>query len=194
MKGEGILLKPVQIGHSKGRRFYLPHHIVKKLHSAKRRSKGVRLALSEDDRDMNGGSIASFFRSKVLPVYQSKIAPVVRQSLKDVANAAAGALGESVGGPTGAMLAAQASPYINQGIDYVGNTTGGFGLRGRRRAPATHRTAHGVSHSYMAPVLGNLPDFSKPDFEFSGISAREIAPPRTVGRKRRVVGGSFLPA
>jgi hypothetical protein len=196
-KGEGILLKHLQIGEG-GKRFHLPEHIVKKLHSAKRRRKGMRIHLSDKDREVSGGSVQSFFRNKVLPVYQAKVAPVVRQGLKDVANAAAGALGEAVAGPGGAMLAQQATPYINQAVDYVGNTTGGFGIRRRvpasKRAPATnsHHLLHPEFHPAMHPIMGGLPDFSRPDFVHSGMSAREKAPPKTVGRRRKVVGGSFL--
>jgi hypothetical protein len=192
LKGEGILLKHTQVAEG-GAKFHLPPHIIKKLHSAKRRRKGLRLRLGEEDRDVNGGSIASFFKNKVLPVYHASVAPVVRQSLKDIANAAAGAVGSSVGGPTGAMLAAQAAPYINQGVDYAGNKTGGFGLLTRH--VRRHRVGRGVRlvhPTVYRPTLPGLPDFSMPDFVHSGVSQRELAP-RTGGRKAVVRGGSFLP-
>ena len=199
-KGETVQLKHEHIGE--GLKIHLAHGKIKKMLTAKRNKKGMRLKMTPEEVEMNGHGIfdfikkvahkvGSFVKNDVAPVaksaykgYQKYVKPVVgpaiRKGLAKALPVAVAAAATMLGQPELAIPAAAfASKIATPLVDTVGNVSGAYGLKHKKRFHLREDSATMVHsrHPAMNPVLP-LPDFSKPDHKHSG------------GRLTR--GGSFL--
>ena len=193
--GHKVNVSHDKIGH--GMKLRLPAHHIKKLHEAKKHFKGMKLELTKEEgrglKDFLKGAWSGY-QKFVKPV----VAPVIRKGLvnaiKAGAPAAAIALGAPEAAPAASWVADQlASPLVNS----VGNATGAYGLH---RRPKHHHHNREMHHGkYQVYDLPNLPDFSQPDYLFSGGKFRlhthghRIHHPHQV-KRLHLHGGSFLPA
>jgi len=155
------------------------------------------MKLSHEEREMNGGSIASFFRTKVLPVYKRDVAPTVRSAVKDIAQAAVNSAANAALGPVAGPAVASLVPVgqlVDQAEASLNKAVGGSGIKGRpRRRPGT--TSHHLLSASTHPAMEShlpLPDHSKPNHTHSG--GRLSVHHAVRGSRRTTRGGSFLPA
>ena len=129
--------QPVQVSHANLMKATHTLHLhpmnAHKVHTAKRKHKGVRIHLSHEE--VEGSGIGDWFRNAGnwikdhiinTPVYQSIVKPAARQLVN------AGIAAESdLAGP-------EVAPLLNKAANAVGDATGAFGLRGHHKKKKHH--------------------------------------------------------
>lgn len=130
----------VQVKHSmmgKGIKLKVSPTTAKKIKKAQRLNKGCRLCLTEEEMNASGikeilASAKKFYTEKVRPVIGPSIRKGLKTGLKTGAKSGLAALGELSGQPEVVASIRALNPlidrYIDKGVDYVGDTSGAFGL------------------------------------------------------------------
>ena len=174
MRHQTIQIPHHHIGHKEGLPVMLKHSKARKVHTAHRNHRGVRLHLDHDEARhtvQHGGSIwgdiwngiktaGNWVKNNVIdtPVYQQAIKPVVRSLVDSTVKPFV----DSYTGPLG-----------GQAVDALGSATGAYGLRHKR-----HHKDHHAHHG------GSLKKGS--------VEAREHMARLRAMRHHKQHGGSFL--
>lgn len=146
-KGHEFQLKKDQL-HGSKHELMVKHHNAKKLHTAKRRNKGVRIKLSEDEiiHNMKGEGLKEFLaglkkagqwvKSNIIdtPFYQANVKPVVRQ----VVDTGVNTFGNR-------FLPAPVTDIAKKGVDLIGQQTGAFGAKKGRKKRSPQQPAGAVA-------------------------------------------------
>jgi len=129
-KGQTIQLKPAMIG--KGMKVPMKAHKAKRIHSAARRSKGVRLSMDEDEieagritwGDLKRGLKKAWrgYKKYVKPV----AAPIIKKGLQIGVEKGSQALAAYTGQPEIAILGKIAA---EKGVPALGRVTGAYGMK-----------------------------------------------------------------
>lgn len=153
-------------------------HMHQKMSHAKKRKKGVRIAMTSHEMQASGAGLKEFLdkikqgfrfvKDKIIdtPVYQQAVKPVVRQLVNTGMSMAAPHLGP-------------AAPIANDIVNKIGEQTGAYGMRRRVKQPKIEATPLAYPHeAWPAPLTHSH-------------SMIVHKPPPLKSGKKRVRGGSF---
>jgi hypothetical protein len=189
--------KPVQLQNSAISGGALKHRLAlhpanaKKVKSAIKGHRGVRLQLSPYEFEQSGEGLMDFFRSikkgydwakkNVIDsdFYQKNIKPLARKAV----DAGVLALTPELG---------PLAPLAQAGVNKLGEVTGAYGLKGRGRARLSDSMSPmlNAQHPAMNPSMPYLVNIGGAMFEMRKVQS-PAAPHISAGRKS---GGSFRPA
>ena len=203
LKGYNIQLKPEHLLQSGGAVLHVHLHKHRLHHKSMKAHKGYRLGLDEYEMHHNGGTLQDII-NKVKDLYAGYkknikpfVGPYIRQGLKTLGKVGLDAL--SATNPEFApILETAGQKILPQLVDVVGDKTGAYGLRHKRKPGVDGSMLAGPRHPAQHPVpsqpIGDgICHHCGSSFKVAGEGHR---PKRAVKgkKKRNPIGGSFLTA
>lgn len=214
-KGQCCQLKPDQM-RGGSITLMLSRGKVRKIRTAHKKSKGLRLKMTPDEIEQSGEGFKEIMKNVGEKIKKGikKAGPYIRKGLTEAVKVGLPALAVAVGQPELALPAkVLADTVAKKAVDKLGDVAG-FGMK-RKRLKDDYSNFQASDHPAMSPHLP-LPDFSKPNphlMSGSGLIAK-TGSQLTVSMGGRIhpamkpalpapdfsrsmlgnVGGSFLPA